>query len=174
MIDFEEISSTSHLTRPKFDGILEVLLADWTRISGFYYLFFRGRWAILLWKEERIGIRGELAVSPFFKFKQRSEKSYQSRLLSTGAIRYQTPSPTLHFCVLRDSAKYVPIHAIGETGMMSTRLPPMWPGFKSWRRRHMCRFSILLRKVSLQVIRLPLSSRQEVSLLKPMSNPSSI
>ena len=117
---------------------------------------------------------GELAVSPFFKFKQRSEKSYQSRLLSTGAIRYQTPSPTLHFCVLRDSAKYVPIHAIGETGMMSTRLPPMWPGFKSWRRRHMCRFSILLRKVSLQVIRLPLSSRQEVSLLKHMSNPSSI
>ena len=40
----------------------------------------------------------------------------------------------------------------------STRLPPMWPGFKFWRQRHMlgsvcCWFSPLLREVFLQVLR---------------------
>ena len=38
----------------------------------------------------------------------------------------QATQSTLHFC--------------GEQGWRSgenTRLPPMWPGFKSWRRRHM-------------------------------------
>ena len=59
----------------------------------------------------------------------------------------QATQSTLHFC--------------GEQGWRSgenTRLPPMWPGFESWRRRHMwvefvvgslLRFSPLLKKPTL-------------------------
>ena len=47
----------------------------------------------------------------------------------------------------------------------SIRLPPMWLGFKSWRRRHnvgwvCCCFSLLLREVFLRVLRFSLSPQK--------------
>ena len=43
--------------------------------------------------------------------------------------------------VIKSHIIIIYISGFGEQGWCSgesTRLPPMWPGFDSWRRRHMC------------------------------------
>ena len=44
----------------------------------------------------------------------------------------------------------------GLCSVKSTRLPPVWPGFKSQRRRHMWVEFVVLREVFLQVLRFSL------------------
>ena len=56
----------------------------------------------------------------------------------------------------------------------STRLPPMWPGFKSWRRAicglSFCSFSPLLREVFLRVLRLSPRLKPTISNSKSTRN----
>ena len=46
-------------------------------------------------------------------------------------------SKALHFLQITAEQQSCPFFNVGWRSGESARLPPMWPGFESWRRRHM-------------------------------------